>query len=323
MQNWLKENVLATLSYLLIYSSIVLGEPFAEGLVPASQRNFSVIESISGEFVETLISADTSIFRVQQPKFPLLPYKSTSFQRDPHSFIKTFYDTQQIYFGTNEATLTELRRVQGYFEEGATMYERKLGEYISDLENKGYTRIRIVRDTVYDFSVAGGKKREGLIIVADPPPASPNTLRPIPTGSKTCLRTLNLAGSALKNMGVKALPIVGAGIQAYMAMDPQEKLTIIFSIENRREPNLLERAEITAAAILVGYLPNVEGPLNRRFKAAMGRYNEMLQANDRLIRSRLPRGGGGCARPVPSIDPEEQLERDRARLQALLNQGGF
>lgn len=140
-------------------------------------------------------------------------------------------------------------------------------------------------------------------------------------GTQTCVHKPNIAGSAFKNLGVKALPIIGKAVQAYLASGTNEQLQIIKVIENRRDLSFGDRLDCAASAIICTMDSRCQSAVDKRYRAAMRKYDEILQANAAYFQKRLPRGP--IAFPTCSEDESNEaleLAIARKRLQQALRE---
>lgn len=108
---------------------------------------------------------------------------------------------------------------------------------------------------------------------------------------------------------------------SYMARGPQEQLQMIKVIENRRDLSFGDRLDCAAAAVYCTMNSQAQFAVDRRYRAAMRKYDEMVQANAAHIQKRLPR------RPIaiPSCSEDEcneamELAIARKRLQQALRE---
>ncbi len=86
------------------------------------------LEQSSGPRPRIQLDADTPVYRVQDPKLALTPHESPYF--DPVSYGLGFKEHEALYVSTSREAIEELRRSQGYFEQGATLHTSTIGELV-------------------------------------------------------------------------------------------------------------------------------------------------------------------------------------------------
>lgn len=120
-------------------------------------------EYVPGETQKTMeLPGDTLVYRAQDPKLALVPHESPFF--DPSVYGLSPQKTWEVlYVCTNREILEGLRKGQGYFEEGAKMFEAKL----EDLVKASGDGTLIFEDVKFNISVVGDAKGRGLILVRE------------------------------------------------------------------------------------------------------------------------------------------------------------